>query len=135
MSKLSVESGSTLKRYVCIFNINSHMHLRYLIISYNHHWKEKWWWKRCTLLILKDSIILFKFSHIIQEDFLITNVTSSFKIRISVTLTFVHVSPTRWTLNGSTILSEEDSGSQDFDCKNIVWRFLYYESSMLPLNF
>ena len=57
--------------------------------------------------------------HIIQEDFLITHVTSSFKIRISVILTFVHVSPTRWTLNGSTILSEEDPGSQDFDCKNI----------------
>ena len=73
--------------------------------------------------------------HIIQEDFLITHVTSSFKIRISVTLTFVHVSPTRWTLNGSTILSEEDPGSQDFDCKNIVCPFLYYKSSMLPHSF
>ena len=36
-----------------------------------------------------------------------------------VTLTSVSVSATRWTQNGSTILSDNDLGNQDFDYKDI----------------
>ena len=38
---------------------------------------------------------------------------------MSVTLTSLSVSATRWTQNGSTILSDDDSGNQDFDYKEI----------------
>ena len=50
---------------------------------------------------------------------------------MSVTLTSVPVSPTRCTQNWSTILSEDDPDNQEFDCKNMVWRFLYYILSLL----
>ena len=59
-------------------------------------------------------------------------VTFSFRIRMSVTLTFVSVSLTRCTLNGATIVSDDEPGSQKFDykkkhCIKIVLLQIAYE--------
>ena len=50
----------------------------------------------------------------------LTIVTFSFRIRMSVTLTVVSVSLTRCTLNGATIFSDDEPGSQDVDYKEIL---------------
>ena len=74
----------------------------------------------CTFYITNQQIgysvrISFK------RTFFLTTVTFSFRIRMSVTLMYVSVSLTHWrTLNGPTILSNDEPGNQDFDYKKIL---------------
>ena len=73
----------------------------------------------CTFYITNQQInysVCISFKRIL----FLTIVTFSFRIRMSVTLTFVSVSLTRCTVNGATILSDDEPGNQDFDYKEIL---------------
>ena len=54
---------------------------------------------------------------------------------MSVTLTFVSVSVNCWTRNGSTILSDNDLGNQDFDYTEISDEDCIIKNLMYVLGF
>ena len=77
----------------------------------------------CTLYI-RNQQINYSVCISFKNTLFLTIVTFSFRIRMAVTLTFVPVSLTRCTVNGATILSDDEPGSQNLDYKNIAHFFL-----------
>ena len=73
----------------------------------------------CTFYITNQQIN-YSLCISFKKTLFLTIFTFSFRIRMSVTLTYVSVSLARCTLNGATILSDDEPDSQNLDYKDIL---------------